>query len=169
MFNHTLTLIYLIGSIATSFTAGLPAMQPFQNNNEEQPNAHCTIQPVTAELLAWASPAHDPTGQPAKQPIDRNHHEQIILTTELRLHNTSTQSQEAELISLEWSAQGRTSPRQLDWMPTFDLSPLNQFTDNTRHLISAKPESLIRVSTTLKINHQTCTLHTSLKVPTTPH
>ena len=168
MCNHTLTWIYLSGSIATSLTAGLPAMQPFQNHNEEQPSAHCTIQPVKAELLAWTSPVHDPTGQPAKQPIDSDHQKAILLTTELRLHNTSTQTQDAELIRLEWSEQG-TIPQQLDWTPTFDLSPLNQFTDNTRHLISAKPESVIKVSTTLKINHQTCTLHTSLKVPTTPH
>lgn len=168
MFNHSLAWIYLSGSLSTPLTAGLPTMQPFQNHNKEQPSAHCTIQPVSAELLAWASPAHDPTGEPVKQSINNDHHEKIILTTELRLHNTSAQIQEAQLISLEWSEQG-TSPRQLDWSPTFDLSPLNQFTDNTRHLISAKPESVIRVSTTLRINYQTCSLHTSLKVPTTPH
>ena len=167
MFNHSLTWICLSASIATSLTAGVPAMQSSQKHNKERQSAHCSIQAVRAELIAWASLANDPTGQSAKQSVDSKRHQEIILTTELRLNNTSTQTQDAELIRLEWSEQG-TIPQQLDWTPTFDLSPLNQFTDNTRNLISAKPESVIKVSTTLKINHQTCRLHTSLEVPRTP-
>ena len=163
MFNHRQTWICLSASVATSLTIGLQAMQSFQNHNEERKSAHCTIKDVKAELIAWASPAKDPTGQS----IDNNRHEEIILTTELRLHNTSTQGQDADLTSLEWSERG-SIPRQLIWSPDFDLSPLNQFTDNTHHLISTRPESEIRVSATLKINNQTCTLHTHLMVPTTP-
>ena len=167
MLNQTLTWICLSASIAASHTIGLQAMQSFQKHNEERQSAHCSIQAVRAELITWASLANDPTGQSAKQSVDNNRREEIVLTTELRLNNTSTKSQEVDLISLEWSEQG-TNPKQLNWSPGIDMSPLNQFTDNTHFLISARPKSKIRVLTILKINHQTCRLHTSLEVPSTP-
>ena len=167
MLNQTLTWICLSASIATSLTAEVPAMQSSQKHNEERPSAHCSVQAVKAELIAWASPANDPTGQSAKQSVDNNRREEIVLTTELRLNNTSAKSQDVDLISLDWSEQG-TNPKRLNWSPGIDMSPLNQFTDNTHHLISARPKSEIRVSTTLRINNQTCRLHTSLEVLSTP-
>lgn len=133
-----------------------------------QPINACPQSEIIPELIAWVSPipiapAHAlPPGEPSvptPKPTDQTH----VLHIELRLHNTTRDSHNAEVIDASWRQNNRT--HRFEWKQQPDLSPLNRFsTIEHRHLQTNTTEP-ITVNLKLKVDGQPCTLTTVTDVP----
>jgi hypothetical protein len=133
-----------------------------------QPINACPQSEIIPELIAWVSPIPIapalalPPGEPSiptPKPTDHTH----VLHIELRLHNTTRDSHNAEVVDASWSQNNRT--HRFAWMQQPDLSPLNRFsTIEHRHLQTNRTEP-ITVTLKLKVDGSACTLTGIAEVP----
>lgn len=128
----------------------------------------CSDSNIVPDLQAWVSPipiAHAnalPPGEPPApipEPTDDTH----VLHMELRLHNTTRDPHNAQVLSASWSQNRGTHPFKWNQQP--DLSPLNRFNTIEHRPIQIKTTQPITVTLKLMVDGQACTLETITDVP----
>lgn len=133
-----------------------------------QPVFPCSNGDVIPDLQAWVSPipiAHAnalPPGEPPApipEPTDHTH----VLHMELRLHNTTRDPHNAEVLEASWSQNGQ--PHPLRWNKQPDLSPLNRFNTIEHRPIQTNTTKPVTVTLKLMVDGQACMLETITDVP----
>ena len=130
--------------------------------------SNCSNGNVVPDLQAWVSPipivqdnALPPGGPqaPNPEPTDHTH----VLHVELRLHNTTRNPHNAEVLGASWSQNRRT--HQIRWNQQPDLSPLNRFNTIEHRPIQTNTTKPITVTLQLMVDGQACMLETTTDVP----
>ena len=130
--------------------------------------SNCSNGNVVPDLQAWVSPIPIvqnnalPPGAPQApnpEPTDHTH----VLHVELRLHNTTRNPHNAEVLGASWSQNGQ--PHPLRWHKQPDLSPLNRFNTIEHRPIQTNTTNPITVTMQLMVDGQACMLETTTDVP----